>query len=51
MNIKKIRSKQGWSQSELANKLEISTRQLSRFENGAKVDKRTELAIRYLIKN
>lgn len=52
MNLKKIRTQQGWTQQQLADMLEVHVTSISRMENGKiLVDKRTELAVLYLIKN
>lgn len=49
MNIKKIRKQKGWTQQDLADKLEMHVTSINRMENGKiPIDKRTEYAIKYL---
>lgn len=47
--LTELRKKRGWSQQDLADKLEMHVTSINRMENGKmKVEKTVELAIKYL---
>ncbi len=49
MNLKKLRTKHDWTQTELASKIGVSQPTINRIENGKQeLSKTIELAIKYI---